>query len=461
VSQAVSGEERAPGAYGALRRLWGLLRFESRAAPPLVRPDLPRDDKAKLRQLMRDWLTARDGEVSARAQAAELGYLYLELSPRGRRRYLKVLKEALEVDGEDLARAARAFLESPDAKSYLELREAVVPPRVRFLKMLNSLPSGFKFLVDLRADLLSFLDGAPELTELDYDLQTLFELWFDVSLLTFEEISWDSRASLLEKLIEYEAVHKIHSWADLKNRLDRDRRCYAFFHPKIPNEPLIFVEVALTEGIPASIHELLDEEAPLQDPDKATTAVFYSISNTQKGLRGISFGTFLLKRVIDDLTRHLPRLKTFVTLSPIPGFRRWLFEEGIKHLEPAELARLEAELPALLDEPGWHHNEALAQALKEPLLRLAACYLLEVQEGGKPLDPVARFHILNGARVERLNWLADTSPSGLDQSLGLMVNYLYKPDELESNHEMFFQEGKIAASPALRRLLRRTKRETA
>jgi malonyl-CoA decarboxylase len=442
-----------------------LLRLSGRAATPL-RPDLPRDDAAKLRRLMLEWLEGRGGEVSARARAAELGYLYQGLSRKGRRRYLKLLGEALDLDREALASAARSFLESP-ANGYRELREAATPPRVRFLKMLNALPSGFKFLVDLRADLLSFLGEEPGLAELDYDLQMLFDYWFDVNLLTFEEISWNSRASLLEKLIAYEAVHEIHSWTDLKNRLDADRRCYAFFHPKMPNEPLIFVEVALTEGMPGSIHDLLDEAAPLQEPERATTAVFYSISNTQKGLRGINFGNFLLKRVIDDLSRHLPRLKTFVTLSPIPGFRRWLLQtleaQGeASLLEAGELAKLEAAMPeerssglrALLEAPDWHRDEALAEALKEPLLRLGAWYLLHArQEDGKPLDPVARFHVFNGARVERLNWLADLSPQGVERSFGMMVNYLYQQSEIESNHELSY-EGKVAASPALRKLTR-------
>jgi len=273
--------------------------------------------------------------------------------------------------------------------------------------------------------------------------------------------------ALLEKLIVYEAVHEIRGWTDLKNRLEADRRCFAFFHPRMPDEPLIFVEVALTRGIADSIHPLLDESAPLGDPMGADTAIFYSISNCQKGLAGISFGNFLIKRVVDSLAAELPRLKAFATLSPSPGFRNWLDEllaageNGV--LSVAEQRAIDAlpngsgasGLRQLLGSPGWHESEPIMRALRAPLLRLCARFLmLEKTAAGRARDPVAHFHLSNGARLERLNWAADLSPKGLQQSAGIMMNYLYRLSEIESNHEAYTAEGMIAASTAIRTLIR-------
>jgi malonyl-CoA decarboxylase len=263
-------------------------------------------------------------------------------------------------------------------------------------------------------------------------------------------------------------VHEISSWTDLKNRLDSDRRCYAFFHPRMPLEPLIFVQVALVEELADNVQALLDINAPLQDAKKADTAIFYSISATQTGLRGVSFGNFLLKRVVDDLQRDFPKLRTFATLSPIPGLARWAQSspaEVAAAFTDADWKRLAAagidgpdapRLREVLDgQPGWHEDVALARALQAPLSRVAAHYLLNAQHNGKPVDPVARFHLGNGARVERINWLADTSPKGLKQSWGLMVNYLYDPDRIEDNLESFAAEGRVDAATAVKRLARR------
>jgi malonyl-CoA decarboxylase len=280
-----------------------------------------------------------------------------------------------------------------------------------------------------------------------------------------KRISWDSPAALLEKLIAYEAVHEIQSWNDLKNRLEADRRCFAFFHPRMPDEPLIFVEVALVAGMAGNIHALLDESAPLGDPNAADTAIFYSISNCQRGLNGISFGDFLIKRVVDALAAELPRLKVFATLSPVPGFRAWLSKEGPRlELQPAEAKALSTvvvngaaapDLVELLDRPGWQTDPALTAALREPLVRLCAQYLLQEKgRSGRAADPVAHFHLTNGARVQRLNWLGDLSEKGLQQSAGIMVNYLYRLDHIETNHEAYRGEGKVAASSTVRHLLR-------
>jgi malonyl-CoA decarboxylase len=409
-------------------------------------PDLPEDDARRLARRIEECLANRGGEVSARGRAAEIGRAYLALSPAGRRRFLGLLADGFGPDRDRIDAAIAAYQEAVDraavSAAAVDLREAALPPRVRLLTQLTTLPDGFKFLVDLRAELLRHLPGDASLAGLDRDLQMLFASWFDIGLLTLERITWESPAALLEKLIAYEAVHEIRSWADLKNRLDADRRCYAFFHPRMPGEPLIFVEVALVAGMADNIQKLLDEAAPRVDPATADAAIFYSISNTQTGLRGISFGSFLIKRVVDDLSRELPRLKTFATLSPIPGFRAWLDRN------PAEFDA------ARLADPAWAQDAAAAEALAPPLRRLCARYLLEEKRDGKPLDPVARFHLANGARIERLNWLADTSAKGLQESAGLMVNYLYRLPEIEANHEAYVGEGRIAASPAVKALLK-------
>jgi len=270
---------------------------------------------------------------------------------------------------------------------------------------------------------------------------------------------------VLEKLIDYEAVHQIESWNDLRNRLDTDRRCYAFFHPRLPNEPLVFVEIALAKGLPGSVQVLLDQGAPLQDPHTADTAVFYSISNTQAGLRGISFGNLLLKRVIEDLRRDLPRLQVYATLSPLPGFRKWLDQalaEKRALLPAAEAGKLAEALghpdpaTALADalaRPGCSAEAGLANALGEPMAKLCASYLLREKSGTHLLDPVAQFHLNNGARINRIYWLADTSTHGMEQSYGMMVSYRYELSEVEENHERFRHDGHIAAARRVVRLL--------
>lgn len=458
-----------------LDRTWERIRTLWRdLASPTTRLDDPEEaqfsweDEASLRRLMRAAVDTQLSEVAARARVAELGYIYLDFDMAGRRRFLELLCETLDLDRKRLMEATTRFVEMGEAEDYRRLQQAATPPRVRFLKMLNSLPEGFKFLVDVRKDLLGFVREQPGLKELDHDLKTLFDLWFDVSLLTFERITWDSPASLLEKLIEYEAVHEIRSWLDMKNRLEADRRCYAFFHPKIPGEPLIFVQVALAEEVPGNIQQLLDEGAPEQDPTQASVATFYSISNTQRGLAGISFGHFLLEQVIEDLSAQLPRLKTFVTLSPVPRFRRWLLErfeageeeaflstsEQNKLRELAEARGLSG-LQEMLEQPHWWDDVKLRDALHDPLVRLCAYYLTQVKRSdGKPLDPVARFHLHNGAQLERVHYLADTSNEGMKQSYGVMVNYQYRPDQLELNHERLVQEGVVASAPAVRKLIK-------
>ncbi len=427
----------------------------------------------RLREQMRVCLEGRGGEVSARARAASLGRSYLALDRAGRRRFLGILAHEFDVDHAAVDRAADALGkadggETARRRAERELRAALEAPRVKLLTQFNELPDGVKFLVDLRAELLEIAGRDPALAALEADLKDLLASWFDVGFLELRRIGWDSPAALLEKLIAYEAVHEIDGWGDLKNRLDSDRRCFAFFHPRMRDEPLIFVEVALYSGLADNIQRLLDPAAPVEDAHVADTAIFYSISNAQRGLVGISFGGFLIKRVVAELAGEFRNLKGFATLSPMPGFRSWL--EGMLAADsPALLLAAErkaiAQLPigigddgafaTLIGLPAWYDDEAVAKALKAPLKRLAARYLVEERrEDGRARDPVAHFHLLNGARVEQIDWLADRSEKGVAQSYGMMVNYRYREPDIEANHEAYKGEGMVAASPAVRALLR-------
>ncbi len=328
-----------------------------------------------------------------------------------------------------------------------DLSSLLESARIRFFKRFNALPDGLAFLVKLRADMLVHKNAIDGLGQMELDLGSLLSAWFDVGFLELQRITWDSPASLLEKLIRYEAVHEIASWTDLRNRLDSDRRCYAFFHPRLPKEPLIFVEVAFLKELAGNVGALLNEAAPLEDLSRVRWAVFYSISNTQQGLRGVSFGNFLLKRVIEALRQEIPQLDRFATLSPMPGFVEWLSarrEDEISDVLGSRSVRtLKADsagplslagddLVAWLRQPGIDaENEGARRELGE---RLGASYLARSFNRAKqPLDPVARFHLGNGARIERLNWRADNSVKGMRESLGLMVNYQYLIAELDDN----------------------------
>jgi malonyl-CoA decarboxylase len=454
-----------------LRNVWREIATSTRGVlHNALRPDVPEGDALALRQQMQSCLNGSGGEVTARARAAELGRTYLALNPIGRERFLRVLAEDFDIDRAVVDRwcAALAKTDAPAEREAAEhgLRAALTAPRVRLLRQFNALPEGVKFLVDRRDELISLANGDAALRGLADDLRDLLADWFDIGFLELKRISWESSAALLEKLIAYEAVHEIRGWTDLKNRLEADRRCFAFFHPRMPDEPLIFVEVALVSGMAGNVAALLDETAPLGDPLAADTAIFYSISNCQRGLVGISFGDFLIKRVVDALAAELPRLKTFATLSPVSGFSAWLDGAAAKSdlLLPAEAKALAvvagngAEAPSLaqlLSRPNWPADPALATALRDPLLRLCAHYLLQEKgRGGRASDPVAHFHLTNGARVERLNWLGDTSEKGLQQSAGIMVNYAYRLADIEANHEAYRGEARVVAAPAVRHLAR-------
>ena len=423
----------------------------------------------ELKPLLEESRAARGGEGSARERAQQIASIYRAADALQRTAILNLITREFAPDREKLEQAIAAIqVAANDAelsRAEARLRIALDAPRARFFTQFNLLPDGVKFLVDLRADLLAALPQEPALEVLKVELDGLLESWFDPGFLELQRISWQSPALVLEKLMTYEAVHPIESWNDLRNRLDTDRRCYAFFHPRLPSEPLIFVEIALAKGLPASVQLLLDQNAPVQDPSGADTAVFYSISNTQKGLRGISFGNLLLKRVIEDLQRDLPRLQVFATLSPLPGFRKWLDQALAERrllLPEAEVAKFAAALghpepaTALADalaRPEWLADARLVETLREPLEKLAARYLLLEKSGDHPLDPVAHFHLNNGAQVSRLYWLADTSARGLRQSWGLMASYRYEPAKVDENHERFLRDGHIAAARRVQRLL--------
>jgi len=441
-----------------------------------LQPDLPPEDEERLAEQMRACLETKGGEVSARARAAALGRAYMALSKIGRERFLKVMVSEFGVDHENVDIAIEHVLAATDdiARELAErgLRKSLQPPRVKLLTQFNGLPEGVKFLVDMRADLTELVRREPALKPLEDDLKDLLKTWFDVDFLELRQINWtESSASVLEKLIAYEAVHAIESWDDLKNRLDSDRRCFAYFHPRMPDEPLIFVEVALVDGLADNVHDLLDENAPVIDPASADTAIFYSISNAQKGLSGISFGNFLIKRVANMLAGEFSGLKTFATLSPVPGFKDWL----MKYLElttgkillPSEIQALKAlhgvegdstqKLIEVLKRKDWADDPAAGAALRGVLMRLCAQYLLQAtraEDDQRALDPVAHFHLSNGASMERLNWRGDLSGRGLKQSLGIMINYRYTLSDVEANHEAYTSNGKRKASSALRSLLK-------
>ncbi|NQU55734.1 MAG: malonyl-CoA decarboxylase [Rhodospirillales bacterium] len=459
-----------------LRHAWqGIAGSEYNESAASMEPDLPERDAERLLEQMHACLETRGGEVSARARAAALGRAYLALNETGKLRFLYVLAENFDVDHDAVDTAVLALQQVSDPaaryRAEAELRKVLEPPRVKLLTQFNALPEGVKFLVDMRADLLAATADNPLLKGLEQDLKGLLTTWFDVDFLELRRISWDaSSASLLEKLIAYEAVHAIESWDDLKNRLDSDRRCFAYFHPRMPDEPLIFVEVALVDGMSDSIQALLDGTAPLVDPASADTAIFYSISNAQKGLAGISFGNFLIKGVVNSLSGEFEGLKSFATLSPIPGFRAWLdkrIADGDKDLLTASdrkalkavgdrPAGAKGKLKALLDDPDWASDKQVSDALQGLLLRLAAQYLAREKKRQGDLrvhDPVAHFHLSNGARIQRLNWRGDVSAKGLGQSAGMMVNYLYKLSHVEANHEAYTSSGKVAASSSVRSLL--------
>lgn len=383
------------------------------------------------------------GEASGVSIARRVLDRYAELPAEGKLDFLHLLAAGFSTDAAHIDTAIRAYLENPDTVSAQQLHRATEPRRQELLRRLNFAPSGTARLLHMREDVLRWLPEHPELAEVDADFEHLFHSWFNRGFLQMRPIDWHTPAVILEKIIRYEAVHEISGWGDLRRRLDpQDRKCFAFFHPTLTDEPLIFVEVALTQDIPDAIAPLLAAERMPIDAKSARTAVFYSISNCQPGLKGVSFGNFLIKQVAEELMRDLPRLHTFVTLSPAPGFVSWL-----KRTHP------DAPVLSHLAQAHWHADAPLAEQLRPALHGYIAEYLLDAKNSaGRPADPVARFHLGNGAGIEYVRWLGDVSEKGLRNGAGFMVNYLYDLDNVVANHEAHVKHGTIFASPRVRAL---------
>ena len=432
-------------------------------------PGLPDADVKRLRRLIDECLDGRGGEATARGKARIIGATVATLDSTGRRRFFELLateygEDPQEVDGA-IDAVIRAAAPAARRTAEGELRTALEPKWERLLRRFAGLDGGLPFLVSLREDLRSSLSAHPELAPVDADLKRILDSWFDVALLRLERLTWDSSATLLERLIDYEAVHAIESWDDLKGRLGPGRRCYAFLHPAMPDDPLIFVEVALTEGIASSLPAVLDHAAAADlDADIVDTAIFYSISNCHDGLAGVRLGDFLIKSVAEQLSHELPNIKRFATLSPLPGFRRWLersIDEGeltigdreAEMLAPGKPAMAQSVLAGLVTGPVPDPADPLLAGAQPILLRLAADYVLNQRRGNRALDPVAHFHLSNGALVERLNWWANPSAAGWERGLGMMVNYGYRLKNIEKNHDAYVGNGEVTSTDAVRKLL--------
>jgi malonyl-CoA decarboxylase len=407
-----------------------------------------------LGELCDDLLSGR-GEASGVALAREILSRYGELDGGQRVGFFETLAARFGPDQARLQAAVAAWQQAASDETAAEVHDAAEPRRQELFRRLNLAPNGTAALVRMREHLLDVLDRHDHLRPVDADFVHLFSSWFNRGFLVLRRIDWSTPAVVLEKIIRYEAVHRIRGWDDLRRRIDPpDRHTYAFFHPALVDEPLIFVEVALTREIPGAIAPILSVQREAVDPERASTAVFYSISNCQRGLAGVSFGHFLIKQVVEDICRDNPRLSTFVTLSPAPGFHHWLQRE--RKAEASSVLTEEDRLAlAHLDTPGWWQVPKTREPVQDPLMRAAAWYFLHARGGrGAPVDPVARFHLGNGARLERLNWLADTSEKGINQSCGIMVNYLYDLEDIEKNHEAYAENRTIAASSTVKRLAR-------
>ncbi len=388
-------------------------------------------------------LMSERGEVSGVHLASQAQLSYDSLDAASRHAFFDTLVREFSPDPDEVGLRGEAYRDDPSAANLAELQRIVEPPRQELFRRLNMAPGGTRMLVNMRRDLLDETRNHPQWTAIEADLAHLLASWFNRGFLSLQRIDWTTPANVLEKLIQFEAVHAIQGWSDLQRRLQADRRCYAFFHPALPGEPIIFIEVALTRGMSAAVQPLVDPLSPISDPQEADCAIFYSITNCHPGLRGVPFGSFLIKRVAENLGAEFPRLRKFATLSPVPGFRAWLqqmVESEVRHWQKLGPA------VALLDGSEWLDDRMLSERLRRQLEPLCAYYLLYAKQGKEPLDPVARFHLRNGARLERINWLGDTSSAGIRRSAGLMVNYIYRLEDVERNHESYTKQYKVTAS---------------
>ena len=424
--------------------------LERRRADRKPRSGQPEELGEQCRELL-----SHRGEASGLFLASEILAAYEALPLEGRVFFFELLNRDFSADPDAVIRAVELYRREPRFERLATVAKAVEAPRQKLFRRLNMAPGGTSRLVAMRGHLLEVLDERPQLRPLDSDLRHLLIEWFNRGFLVLDRIDWSSSARVLEKIIEYEAVHEINGWEDLRVRLEDDRRCFAFFHPAMPDDPLIFVEVALTNSNATAIQPLIASDREIEDARKADTATFYSISNCHQGLQRISFGYFLIKQVVEELRRDLENIKHFETLSPVSGFRRWLEasatdeERSDSLLEDLRLGN--AFVQSLPDSV----EPELSEQARDAILRLCAHYLLSEKRDGEPLDSVARFHLGNGASLERINWAADDSPTGVNRSVGIMVNYVYRLSEIEKNHEAYFTEGQIVASSTVRKLAKR------
>jgi len=435
------------------------LRSLRRSRDLVLAPDLPEGDVARLVKAIDDVLDQRETDAQ-RAAAERVVGAYSRLDPAGRRRFLETLATRFGADAVQLDRAVdtirTARVPAERARAERALRRAVVPRYAAWLHVITGLPHGVAFLVELRADLVALRSADPALGMLDDELTGHLSTLFDVGLLGLRQITWDSPASVLERLMATEAVHAIAGWDDLRHRLDGDQRCYAFFHPALEHEPIVFVEIALTHGLADHLPELLNRAEGVDDPD---TAIFYSITSAQPGLAGVHLGNELIKQVVDALRHENDHLKTFATLSPLPGFRSWLLaqvEGGALTAAEEESLAPDPHAVAALTDRAWIDDPSRAERLRPGLLSTGARYLTAVRDG-RALDPVANFHLSNGASLERINWLANPASYGIEESLGLMVNYRYDRSKIAANAGVYLAEGSISASSQVRNLIKTTK----
>lgn len=397
-----------------------------------------------------DDLVSHKGVASGIALAREVVHRYSRLSIEEKLIFFQDLNNNMAPDFDSISTAAHTFTSSPNEKNLLELRNSLRTKRQKLFSRMNMAPEGTKAIVSLREDLLQLIPSHAELSPIDEGLRTQLTSWFNPGFLVLKKINWDTEASILEKIIHYESVHTIDDWNDLKNRLTTNRRCFAYFHPALDDEPLIFVEIALTKGISRSIQSIINEKK--NKGKQADTAIFYSINNCQRGLKKVPLGNFLIKMVVMELAKELPSIKKYCTLSPIPGFATWLTDE-IKLGNSSFLSKSDIELLSPLKDNSWHKNPDEIKKLKKPLKKACATYLLIVKRYEKPINAVARFHFGNGAILHQINWMGNTSEYGITKSFGLMVNYLYEPKSIEANHEAYVQKGELAISKSVKKIL--------
>jgi len=395
-------------------------------------------------------LISHKGLASGLALARQVVARYGNLAPRNKLKFLLELSRLMAPDMKAIQAAAAQFAESPNEEALLVLSKKITSPRTTFFNRMIMAPDGTQAMISLREDVLSFLHEHPELKAIDNELKNLLTSWFNPGLLILRKIDWETEASILEKIIHYEAVHDIRNWNDLKQRLSPKRRCFAFFHPSLEDEPLIFVEIALTRGVASTIQDIISEGAKVSS--SPNTAIFYSINNCQPGLRKIPLGNFLIKMVVNKLAAELPGIKTYSTLSPIPGFRLWL-DERRSSGKLSFLSPTETEVLSMLDDKAWASQPKKRKMLEKPLMKACAYYLLKEKKYERPLNPVARFHFGNGAQLYQINWMGNNSEHGIKESYGLMVNYMYDLRQIELNHEAYAEKGILATSKSVRSLL--------